>query len=291
MNTSSRGVVMEHWQDLKKVVLKDNVMLTSKLWDGYHVNTVSVDNIKFIICEYWENGHGSNNSNKSPRLFKLKAEVSKVDIKMNLFGSKKKTVFTNQYIKQFGILVNTATTGHKLQGLSMDYIIIVSWFYGAKNWVYVVLSRVRTLRGLYLFKPLDYDKYFKEDNKLKKHMKELEEIERQTLSSIEKLPKTSSLPRQEPSTTSRPITGDVLLNSKAKRGNNNKRNRTQSMQTSSIALKKKNSDKSTADSSFTSTPEFNIRTDEQNVLTTSTKPQYILDQSVWGSLTGAHSLP
>ena len=76
-------------------------------------------------------------------------------------------VFTNQYIKQFGILVNTATTGHKLQGLSMDYIIIVSWFYGAKNWVYVVLSRVRTLRGLYLFKPLDYDKYFKKDNKLK----------------------------------------------------------------------------------------------------------------------------
>ena len=150
---------------------------------------------------------------------------------MNLFGSKKKTVFTNQYIKQFGILVNTATTGHKLQGLSMDYIIIVSWFYGAKNWVYVVLSRVRTLRGLYLFKPLDYDKYFKEDNKLKKHMKELEEIERQTLSSIEKLPKTSSLPRQEPSTISRPITGDVLLNSKAKRGNNNKRNRTQSTQT------------------------------------------------------------
>ena len=109
-----------------------------------------------------------------------------------------------------------------------------------------------------------------------------------TLCSVEKLPKTSSLPRQESSTTSRPITGDVLLKSKAKRGDNNKRNRTQSMQTSSIALKKKDSDKSTAGYSCT---EFNIRTDEHNLLTPSTKPQHILDQSMWGSLTGAHSLP
>ena len=47
--------------------------------------TVSVDDVKFIVCEHWENGNDSNNSNKSPRLFRLKAEVSKVDIKMNLF--------------------------------------------------------------------------------------------------------------------------------------------------------------------------------------------------------------
>ena len=98
-------------------------------------------------------------------------------------------------------------------------------------------------------------------------MKDLKEIERETLRSVEKLPKTSSLPRQESSTTSRPITGDVLLKSKAKRGDNNKKNRTQSMQTSSIALKKKNSDKSTTGSSYTSTPEFNICTDEHNLLT------------------------
>ena len=195
------------------------------------MNTILVDNVKFIVCEHWENGNDSNNSNKSPRLFKLKAEVTKVDIKMNLFGNKKKMVFTNQYIKQFGMLVNTATTGHKLQGLSMDYIIIVSCFYGAKNWIYVVLSRVRPLRGLYLFTPLDYNKYFKEDKKLKKHMKELEEFERQTLSSVEKLPKTHSLSRQEPPNTSRPITKDLLLDSKAKRGNKNKRNRTRSTQT------------------------------------------------------------
>ena len=36
----------------KKVVLKDDSMLTAKMWDGYHVNTISVDDVKFIVCEH-----------------------------------------------------------------------------------------------------------------------------------------------------------------------------------------------------------------------------------------------
>ncbi len=50
---------------------------------------------------------------------------------------------------------NDATTGHKLQGLSKDVIILSSWLPGGlslmfKNWEYDVLSRVHTLAGLYL---------------------------------------------------------------------------------------------------------------------------------------------
>ncbi len=49
---------------------------------------------------------------------------------------------------------NDATTGHKLQGMSKDIIIVSSWPTGGlsvmfKNWEYVLLSRVRTLSGLY----------------------------------------------------------------------------------------------------------------------------------------------
>ncbi len=45
---------------------------------------------------------------------------------------------------------NDATTGHKLQGMSKDVIIVSSWPTGGlslmfKNWEYVVLSGVRTL--------------------------------------------------------------------------------------------------------------------------------------------------
>ncbi len=36
-------------------------------------------------------------------------------------------------------------------------------------WEYVVLSRVRTLSGLYLFEPIDMDKLFKPSSELKKY--------------------------------------------------------------------------------------------------------------------------
>ena len=90
-----------------------------------------------------------------------------------------------------GLLFNIATTGHKLQGISKDNEIVVNWFYGVKNWVYVVLSRVRTLSGLYLFKPLDPKKYHKQDNKLTKHMNELASKEEKTLASVKEIPTNS----------------------------------------------------------------------------------------------------
>jgi hypothetical protein len=57
---------------------------------------------------------------------------------------------------QIPILVNNATTGHKLQGSGVDALFVHSWSYVA-NWVYVMLSRVKTLQGLYLRQPLNTD--------------------------------------------------------------------------------------------------------------------------------------
>jgi hypothetical protein len=54
---------------------------------------------------------------------------------------------------QFPVLVNNATTGHKLQGQSKDSLFICVWS-SVKNWNYVALSRVRTRAGLYLMSPL-----------------------------------------------------------------------------------------------------------------------------------------
>jgi hypothetical protein len=50
---------------------------------------------------------------------------------------------------QFPIINNNATTGHKLQGIGVNKLFVHSWCY-QKNWPYVVLSRVKTLTGLYL---------------------------------------------------------------------------------------------------------------------------------------------
>ena len=52
--------------------------------------------------------------------------------------------------------MNDATTGHKLEGMSKDKLIVVAWTF-VPNWIYVVLSCVRTFNGLFLLKPMSKD--------------------------------------------------------------------------------------------------------------------------------------
>jgi hypothetical protein len=55
---------------------------------------------------------------------------------------------------QLPILCNNATTGHKLQGATIKTLFVHSWS-NVRNWTYVVLSRVKTLKGLFLRRKLD----------------------------------------------------------------------------------------------------------------------------------------
>ena len=57
---------------------------------------------------------------------------------------------------QFQIIINNATTGHKLQGSGVENLFVHNWYY-VTNWVYVILSRVKTKSGLFLRKKLDED--------------------------------------------------------------------------------------------------------------------------------------
>jgi hypothetical protein len=50
---------------------------------------------------------------------------------------------------QIPIVRNTATTGHKLQGASVDNVFIFDWHSRNRNWAYVALSRVREKKGLF----------------------------------------------------------------------------------------------------------------------------------------------
>jgi hypothetical protein len=54
------------------------------------------------------------------------------------------------------VIVNHATTGHKLQDKTMKSIVITEWS-KVKNWAYVVLSGVKTLSGLFLVSPIPED--------------------------------------------------------------------------------------------------------------------------------------
>ncbi len=78
-------------------------------------------------------------------------------------------------MKQIPANSNDAITGHKLQGMSKDVIVVTSWPTGGlaaifKNWEYVILSRVRTLSGLYLVEPIAMEKPFKPSSELKKYI-------------------------------------------------------------------------------------------------------------------------
>jgi ATP-dependent DNA helicase PIF1 len=66
---------------------------------------------------------------------------------------------------QLPFVINNATTGHKLQGSGVDTLFVHSWSY-VTNWVYVMLSRVKTKKGLYMRQKLkrDLSKYKMPDN-------------------------------------------------------------------------------------------------------------------------------
>ena len=55
---------------------------------------------------------------------------------------------------QFAFNISNAKTFHKLQGRSIDNL-MVSCFDYTNNWIYVSMSRVKTIKGLFLMSELN----------------------------------------------------------------------------------------------------------------------------------------
>ena len=84
-------------------------------------------------------------------------------------------------MEQFPLNSNIATTCHKLQGKTLVHLIVNSFDYGKKNWVYVVLSRIKRLKGLILKQKLDVARDFSCDPVLLRWKKKMKNtIERKT---------------------------------------------------------------------------------------------------------------
>lgn len=88
-----------------------------------------------------------------PTVFEVKSESFSFNATMTIDDERKICAMKGQ---QFSVVSNTATTGHKLQGYTALCLIVNDWHYG-QNWAYVVLSRVTTMKGLFLTKPLSED--------------------------------------------------------------------------------------------------------------------------------------
>ena len=76
---------------------------------------------------------------------------------------------------QLPVVSNTATTGHKLQGATLLELLVSELRYD-KNWAYVVLSRVKTMKGLALKEKLSQDlEKYRCSSKLKTLLKKFED--------------------------------------------------------------------------------------------------------------------
>ncbi len=123
---------------------------------------------------------------KKNRIFNLELEQfsPEVNVKHHHTSTRKQKLCCKMH--QIPANSNDATTGHKLQGMSKDIIIVSSWPTGGlslmfKNWEYVVLSRVRTLLGLYLVEPIDMDKSFNPSLQLRSYMERAMQKEKEIL--------------------------------------------------------------------------------------------------------------
>ena len=109
------------------------------------------------------------NKNIHPPTFQMTPTQMKFNAKFKVSAldknKKNETKFVEMKATQVPIVVNNATTGHKLQGQGVESLFIHNWNY-VTNWPYVMLSRVKTRKGLYLRQPLskDLSKYKKPEN-------------------------------------------------------------------------------------------------------------------------------
>jgi hypothetical protein len=87
---------------------------------------------------------------------------------------------TGYKIEQFPINLSLAITGHKLQGMILDMLILCETNM-TPNWLYVLLSRVTSLKGLFLMKPLSKDMFKPISKSLKRELEWLRELERKQL--------------------------------------------------------------------------------------------------------------
>ena len=146
----------------QSLVLKFGNTVSRTTVDGIEIDCVFASQVSHILLQH----HGTGNQSTfklEPKKYSFTANYPTPEA---LRTGRIKTEKIKMTAIQFPLISNNATTGHKLQGASKDAIYIARFTYGIQNWPYVVLSRVRTRRGLFLREPLDPSENFGSDPKL-----------------------------------------------------------------------------------------------------------------------------
>jgi hypothetical protein len=124
--------------------------------DGYYVRCVDAD-----MVDYMEVILTENNAQKVLELKPTKC-TAQADFPCPTAFETEITHKTTRMkkriqLRQFPINIANARTVHKLQGRSIENLFVSTWSY-TSNWIYVVLSRVKTSKGLFTRIPLLHSK-------------------------------------------------------------------------------------------------------------------------------------
>ena len=162
----------------KGVKLKEGKETYIKNGSGYKFNVVPAGDVEYIICD-----HSESSDDRPPSTFHVPMMSDIVTIQIYFNGSR--IMLNGIQIKKLGVNTNIATVGHKLRGMSKDVIIVVR-NEKRKNWLYVVLSRVKTRKGLFLYRKLNMSDIQEPDSSYLNDEPRLKELEQQILTSKEK---------------------------------------------------------------------------------------------------------
>lgn len=193
----------------RSIKIKDNATsLRVKLFHGKRVTTVNAKDVEYMECEVIDNSSHikimtkrlrellSNpdtdehkiqklkekiQSERNKKVFRLEAITSKTIVKCSINEFTPPLTFKT-VMTQFPINLADAVTGHKLQGRTLEQIIITGWGLSMwRNWEYTVLSRVKTRKGLFLLEELDLDKSYGATQQFKDFIIRLKAIESRTI--------------------------------------------------------------------------------------------------------------
>ena len=104
--------------------LKDGCHFKKENWDGYMVNTIFASEVDYIICKREKTPPG-----KLP-YFMVKTEKNQVTATLKDIVD---IPIKDIAVTQLPLNSNIATTCHKLQGKTLDNLVVNSWNYTVEN--------------------------------------------------------------------------------------------------------------------------------------------------------------
>ena len=130
------------------------------------VNTINADDVDHMICNI------ECDPRQIPKYFTVKPTTSLCDVTLKEFNNTKIEPIKITYSP---INSNISTTGHKLQGSTLNTLVVNSWTFSVPHWIYVVLSRVRALNSLVLNEKLNEHKNYSANSELIRWEKNIKE--------------------------------------------------------------------------------------------------------------------